>query len=142
MAEIKTKPTKVSVSSFIAAVENDTRREDAKTLLKLCQEATGWKPQMLGPTIIGFGLYHYKYDSGHSGSSCVLGFSPRKASLVIYVFDFAGKAELLEKLGKHKGGLKQCLYINKLADVDLAVLKKILQVGVVEAKKTWPVTAT
>jgi hypothetical protein len=142
MAENKTKPTKISATKFIAAVENDTRREDARTLLKLFEEATGWKPQMLGPTIVGFGLYHYKYDSGHSGASCVVGFSPRKANLVIYVFDFAGKAELLQKLGKHRGGLKQCLYINKLADVDLAVLKRILKAGVVEAKKTWPVTAS
>jgi len=142
MAETKTKPTKVNVSKFIAAVENDTRREDARTLLKLFEEATGWKSQMLGPTIIGFGLYHYKYDSGQSGAACVVGFSPRKASLVIYVFDFAGKAELLQKLGKHRGGLKQCLYINKLADVDLDVLKKILKAGVVAAKKTWPVTAS
>jgi hypothetical protein len=142
MAETKTKPTKVSVSKFIAAVENDTRREDAKTLLKLFTEVTGWRSQMLGPTIIGFGLYQYRYESGHSGSACVVGFSPRKANLVIYVFDFAGKAELLQKLGKHKGGLKQCLYINKLADVDLAVLKKILKAGVVAAKKTWPVTAS
>jgi hypothetical protein len=71
----------------------------------------------------------------------VVGFSPRKANLVIYAFDFAGKAELLRKLGKHKGGLKQCLSINKLADIDLAVLKKIVEGGVVQAKKTWPVTA-
>jgi hypothetical protein len=142
MAETKTKPTKMSVSKFIAAVENDTRREDAKTLLKLFTEVTGWKSQMLGPTIIGFGLYHYTYDSGNSGSACVVGFSPRKASLVIYVFDFAGKAELLQKLGKHKGGLKQCLYINKLADIDVAVLKKIIKAGVVEAKKIWPVTVS
>ena len=142
MAETKTKPTTKSVTKFIAAVENDTRREDAKTLLKLFTEATGWKAQMLGPTIVGFGLYHYKYASGHSGAACVVGFSPRKANLVIYVFDFAGKAELLQKLGKHKGGLSQCLYINKLTDVDLAVLKKILRAGVVEAKNRWPVTAS
>jgi uncharacterized protein DUF1801 len=142
MAETKTKPTKVSVAKFIASVENDTRREDAKTLLKVFQEASGWKPQMLGPTIIGFGLYHYKYDTGHSGAACVVGFSPRKAHLVIYAFDFAGKAELLQKLGKHEGGLNQCLYINKLADINLAVLKKIVEAGVVQAKKTWPVTAS
>ena len=142
MAGIKTKPTKVSVGDFIAAVENDTRREDAKMLVKLFEEVTGWKAQILGPTIVGFGLYHYKYATGHSGAACVVGFSPRKANLVIYVFGFAGKAELLQKLGKHKGGLKQCLHINKLADVDLAVLKKILKAGVVEAKKTWPVTAS
>lgn len=142
MAKTKTKPTKVSVRDFIAAVENDTRREDAITLLKLFEKITGWKAQMWGPTIVGFGAYHYTYDTGHSGSICVVGFSPRKANLVVYVSDFAGKADLLRKLGKHKGGLAQCLYINKLADVDIAVLEKILKVSLAETKKTWPVTAS
>ncbi len=142
MAETKTKPTKVNVEDFIAAVENDTRRADAQTLLKLFKKVTGWKAKMWGPTIVGFGAYHYTYDSGHSGSICAVGFSPRKANLVIYVFDFPGKAELLQKLGKHKGGLNQCLYINKLADVDLAVLAEIIKAGVAETKKTWPVTAS
>jgi len=138
----KTKPTAVSVTEFISAVENETRREDAKTLLKLLQAVTGWKPKMWGPTIIGFGAYHYTYDTGHSGSICAIGFSPRKASQVIYVADFPGKEALLSKLGKYKGGLKQCLYINKLADVDVGVLEKILVGGLVEIKKTWPVTAS
>jgi hypothetical protein len=142
MAETKTKPTKVSVKDFIAAVDNDTRRADAQTLLKLFAKVTGWKAKMWGPTIIGFGAYHYTYDADHSGSSPALGFSPRKANLVIYVFDFPGKADLLKKLGKHKGGLKQCLYINKLDDVDLAVLEKILEAELVEAGKQWPVTAS
>lgn len=142
MAETKTRPTKVSVHAFIAGVENDTRRSDAKTLLKLFEESTGWQAQMLGPSIIGFGLYHYTYETGHSGVACVVGFSPRKASLVVYAFDFAGKAELLRKLGKHRGGLQQCLYINKLADVDLAVLKAIIEGGVAQTKTRWPVTAT
>jgi Domain of unknown function (DU1801) len=137
----KTKPTTVSVAEFIAAVENDTRREDAKALLKVLQAVTGWKPKMWGPTIVGFGAYHYTYDSGHSGSICAIGFSPRKTSQVIYVADFPGKEGLLDKLGKHKGGLKQCLYINKLADVDMKVLEKILVGGLAEIKKMWPVTA-
>jgi hypothetical protein len=151
MGKAKTRPTNGSVSDFIAGVENDTRREDARTLLTLFRKVTGWKARMWGPTIVGFGAYHYTYvgfgayhytyDSGHSGSTCVVGFSPRKASLVVYVFDFDGKATLLQKLGKHRGGLKQCLYINKLADVDIAVLGKILEAGVAETKRTWPVTA-
>jgi hypothetical protein len=141
MAETKTKPTKISVKDFIAAVPIETRREDAKALMKVFEKATGWKAQMWGPTIVGFGAYHYTYDSGHSGSICVVGFSPRKANLAIYVSGFPGKADLLKKLGKHKGGLKQCMYINKLADVDVAVLEKILKGGVAETKKTWPVTA-
>jgi hypothetical protein len=140
-SSIKTAATKVSVSSFIAAVENDTRRADARTLVQLLKKITGWKPQMWGPTIVGFGAYHYTYETGHSGTICAIGFSPRKANLVIYVADFPGKAELLKKLGKHKGGLEQCLYINKLADVDIDVLSQILESGLAEMKKTWPVTA-
>jgi hypothetical protein len=142
MAKKKTKtaPTKISAAAFIDAVENDTRRADAKVLLKLFKEVTGWKPKMWGPTIIGFGAYHYTYPSGHSGSICAVGFSPRGASLVLYVADFPGKAELLKALGKHKGGLKQCLYINKLADVDLAVLRKIVAEGLAQISKEWPVT--
>jgi hypothetical protein len=138
----KTKPTAVSVTDFIAAVENETRRKDAAVLMKLLRSITGWKPRMWGPTIIGFGAYHYTYDSGHSGSICAIGFSPRKASLVIYVADFPGKEALLGQLGKHKGGLKQCLYINKLADVDMKVLEKVLIGGLAEIRKTWPVTAS
>jgi hypothetical protein len=136
---IKTKATTVSVAKFIAAVENDTRRADATALVKLFEKATGWKARMWGPTIVGFGVYHYTYDSGHSGSICVVGFSPRKANLAIYVSGFPGKAELLKKLGKHKGGLTQCMYVNRLADVDTAVLQKILKAGVVQTKKMWPV---
>lgn len=139
---IKTVPTAVSVSSFIASVENDTRREDAKALLKLFNDVTGWKPKMWGPSIIGFGAYHYEYESGHSGSICALGFSPRKASLVIYVSDFPEKEALLKELGTYKGGIKQCLYINKLADVNTGTLKKILKGGLAELRKKWPVTAS
>lgn len=142
MAENKTKKTKVKVGDFVAKVENETRREDAKTLLKLLKKLTGWKPYMLGPTIVGFGFYHYTYESGRTGYACAIGFSPRKPNLVIYVFDFPGKEKLLAKLGKHKGGIKQCLYINKLADIDLAVLEKILKGGLAQAKKTWPVTSS
>lgn len=142
MKATKTKPTAVSVTTFIAAIENETRRQDATALLKLFKAVTGWKAKMWGPTIIGFGAYHYTYESGHSGSICAIGFSPRKASLVIYAADFPGKELLLKQLGKHKGGLKQCLYINKLADVDVKVLEKLLVGGLAEIRKTWPVTAS
>ena len=141
MAENKTKRTKVNVHDFIASVENETRREDAKQLLRIFRKVTGWKAYMLGPTIVGFGFYHYTYESGRTGSACVVGFSPRKANLVIYVFDFPGKAELLKKLGKHRGGLEQCLYINKLDDIDTTVLQRILKGGIAQAKKKWSVTA-
>jgi hypothetical protein len=142
MAKAKTKPTQVSVDSFIESVENDTRRADARALLQLFEKTTGWKAKMWGSTIIGFGAYHYTYESGHSGSICAVGYSPRKANLVIYACDFPGKEALLKKLGKHKGGGEQCLYINKLADVDLAVLEKILKGSLQQTKKTWPVTAS
>lgn len=138
----KTEATGVSVTDFINAIEDDTRRSDAKALVKIFKEVTGWKPRMWGPTIIGFGAYHYTYDSGHSGSICAVGFSPRKANLVIYSADFPGLADLLEKLGKHKGGMNQCLYINKLADVQTEVLREILKRSLVELRKQWPVTAS
>jgi len=138
----KTTATKASVTDFIAAVKNETRRADAKVMLKLMADVTGWKAKMWGPTIIGFGAYHYTYASGHSGSICALGFSPRSSSLVVYVADFPGKEKLLKALGKHKGGLEQCLYINKLADVDAGVLRKILEGGLAQISKTWPVTAS
>jgi hypothetical protein len=142
MPENKTKPTAVKPKDFIASIDNETRRADAKTLLKLFETVTRWKAYMLGPTIVGFGAYHYTYESGRSGSACAVGFSPRKTNLVVYVFDFEGKAALLKKLGKHKGGLEQCLYINKLADIDLAVLEKIIKGGIAQTKRTWPVTAS
>ena len=138
----KTRVTAVSVTAFIAAVENETRRQDARVLLKMMKAVTGWKPKMWGPSIIGFGAYHYTYDSGHSGSICAIGFSPRKANLVIYAADFPGKEALLKQLGRHKGGLKQCLYINKLADVDLKVLEELLVGGLAGIKEAWPVTAS
>lgn len=140
--EPKTKITAVSVSDFIASVENDTRRQDARVLVRLFREVTGWKPRMWGPTIIGFGVYHYEYESGHSGSACATGFSPRKANLVIYVVNFPGQGALLKKLGKHKGGMKQCLYINKLADVDIDCLKEIVRRSLKQLKRRWPVAAT
>lgn len=138
----KTKATGMSVNEFIASIENDTRRADAKALAKTFKEVTGWKPRMWGPTIIGFGAYDYEYESGHSGTICATGFSPRTGNLVIYVADFPGKERLLKQLGKHKGGIKQCLYINKLADVRIECLKQIIEASLVELRKTWPVTAS
>lgn len=127
MAELKTRKNAASVEEFIAAVENDTRREDAKAVLKLMQKVTGKKPRMWGSNIVGFDEYHYRYASGHEGDMCVIGFSPRAAALTLYVLaDFDEKQELLQKLGKHKTG-KGCLYINKLADVDVKVLETIIR---------------
>ena len=124
MAEIKTKPTHVDVDAFIAAVEKPVRRADAKVVREMMERVTGEPATMWGPTIIGFGTYHYRYASGHEGDMCRVGFSPRSANLVLYVGGFPGFDELLGKLGKHKRS-KACLYLNKLADVDLGVLEEI-----------------
>jgi hypothetical protein len=123
MAEPKTQRTKASVAAFIAAVEDDTRRKDAKAVDKLMREITGEKPAMWGPSIIGYGEY-----DGPTGKWPRLGFSPRKANLVLYVMDGYEKEPLMKKLGKHKTG-RSCLYIHKLVDVDEGVLRKIVVNG-------------
>jgi hypothetical protein len=126
MAENKTKPTNVSVATFVDAVPDQTRRADAKTLVKLMRSASGEKPKMWGPSIIGFGNYHYRYDSGREGDAPLIGFSPRKAANVLYGVTGAGESKaLLGKLGKHSTG-KGCLYIKKLADVDMRVLEDMI----------------
>lgn len=142
MATNKTQPTTLSVADFIAAVPHARRRQDAQQLLELFSNVTGWKAQMWGPSIVGFGAYHYTYESGRSGSMCAVGFSPRKANLVIYVSDFPGKEALLQQLGKHTGGIAQCLYLKSLADIDLQVLAKLIQAGLEATRKAWPVTAS
>jgi hypothetical protein len=125
MAENKTKPTKSSVAGFIAAVTDPIRRADAKALVKLMQSAAGEKPKMWGPSIIGFGSCHYRYESGREGDMPLIGFSPRKAATVLYnMIGSSDSPTLLAKLGKHTTG-KGCLYIKKLADVDEKVLQAL-----------------
>jgi hypothetical protein len=124
--QLKTKPTQSSVAAFIDAVADPAKRADAKTLLKLMESAAGEKPKMWGPSIIGFGSYHYKYDSGRDGDMPVIAFSPRKAATVLYgMIGFDEAAPLLAKLGSYKTG-KGCLYIKKLADVDQRVLETLM----------------
>jgi hypothetical protein len=123
MADNKTKPTKLSMSAFIDAITDQSRRADAKALVKLMQKASGEKPKMWGPSIIGFGSYHYTYDSGREGDMPVVAFSPRKTATVLYGLSDSGA--LLPKLGKHTRG-KGCLYIKKLADVDQKVLEAMV----------------
>jgi len=126
MSENKTKPTASSVAAFVDAVTDPTRRADAKALVKLMQSATGEKPKMWGPSIIGFGSRHYKYESGREGEMPVIAFSPRKAATVLYgVIGSAEAKALLAKLGKHSTG-KGCLYIKKLADVDQRILESLI----------------
>ena len=138
MSENKTKPTKASVKEFLDNVEHPTRKEDGFTLLKVMEEITGEKPTMWGPSIVGFGSVHYKYKSGREGDMPAVGFSPRKSSLSLYIMaGFGEYKHLLDKLGKHKIG-KSCLYINKLADVDEDVLRKMIKASYDWTKKRWP----
>jgi len=125
MAENKTKPTKLSVAAFVAALADPTKRADAKALIKLMQGAAGEKPKMWGPSIVGFGSYHYRYESGREGDMPLIGFSPRKPAMVLYnMIGSSDSATLLAKLGKHTTA-KGCLYIKKLADVDEKVLQAL-----------------
>jgi hypothetical protein len=138
MAETKTKPTAVTPEAFIAAVENPVRRADATIVAEMMERLSGERPRMWGPSIVGFGSYDYRYDSGHSGTSCRLGFSPRKAELVLYVLTGeAEQQEQLARLGKHKTG-KSCLYVKKLADVDLAVLEEITASALAHMDQRYP----
>jgi len=134
MAENKTKPTRVSVATFLASIADPTRRADAKLLIKWMQKASGEKAQMWGPSIIGFGSYHYKYDSGREGDMPIVAFSPRKVATVLYnVSSFTGSKGLLSKLGSHQTG-KGCLYIKKLSDVDNQALQTLLVKAVAAAR--------
>ena len=133
MAENKTKATQFSVAEFIAKVADPTRQADAKALVKLMQSATGEKPKMWGPSIIGFGSYHYKYESGREGDMPLIGFSPRKPALVLYGMDgFSGSETLRAKLGTEGKG---CLYIKKLAEVDKAALETLIVKSVAAMRK-------
>ena len=129
-AELKTKATNISVADFIATVPDARRREEAVVVDAIHRRVTGHEPRMWGPSIIGYGSYDYMYDSGHSGTMARAGFSPRKPAMTLYLMGHYGDRQadadaLLAKLGKHKTG-KSCLYVNKLADVDLDVLEKLV----------------
>jgi hypothetical protein len=134
MADNKTRPTKLSVAAFIDALTDETRRADAKALVKLMQSATGEKPKMWGPSIVGFGSYHYTLESGREGDMPLAGFSPRKAATVLYgIAGFSDSEALLADLGKHTTG-KSCLYIKKLADVDQKVLEALVVRSVADTR--------
>jgi hypothetical protein len=138
MAEQKTKPTTQSVEIFLDNVADAKIREDCIALVKLMKKITGSQPKMWGSAIIGFGQYHYKYESGHEGDSCLTGFSPRKQNITLYVMPgFTEHPELLEKLGKYKAG-KGCLYIKRLVDIEVSVLEKLVRHSVDSLKKKYP----
>jgi hypothetical protein len=126
MAETKTRPTAVSVAAFLDAVPHAVRRADGKAVRAMMERITGQPATMWGPSIVGFGSYHYRYATGREGDMCRIGFSPRSASLVLYVGGFEGYEALLGKLGKHKRS-RACLYLNKLVDVDADVLEDIIR---------------
>jgi len=133
----KTQPTKLSPRKFLKSVEHPTRRADGLALLSFFNEVTGLKPKMWGPSIIGYGRYHYKYDSGREGDFLLTGFSPRKPALSIYVMPgYRDMSEKMNRLGKHKTG-KSCLYINKLSDIDLDVLDEIISDGLGYMRKNY-----
>jgi hypothetical protein len=147
MAESMTKTTGKSVKSFLAAVEDPTRRADAQTFLEMMERITGEKPKMWGDSIVGFGKYHYKYDSGHEGDTCLTGFSPRKNEFSLYLTGtyFEGmerqRDALLNKLGKHRMG-KSCLYVKRTSDIDLKVLEELVTMSVEALRKHYPIQRT
>ncbi|WP_407271299.1 DUF1801 domain-containing protein [Radiobacillus sp. PE A8.2] len=138
MYEQKTKENDASVIEFIETVDSPKKREDAYKLLDIFTETTGYPAKMWGTSMIGFGSYHYKYDSGHEGDAMLVGFSPRKAKISLYFATGDDKrGELLEKFGKHTTG-KACVYINKVADIDVEVLKALINQSVAFLQKTYP----
>ena len=143
MAETITRPTAADVAAFIEAVDHPGKRADALVLDGLFRKVTGQPPVLWGPTIIGYGSYRYSYASGHSGEMCRAGFSPRKAKHSLYIMSCGSDAEeaafapLLARLGKYARG-KACLYVNKLADIDLAVLEEMIALGWRQSFERWP----
>lgn len=136
MAENKTRPTDTPVSEFLDNVDHKTRRQDSFELLEMMEEITGEKPVLWGTSIVGFGSHHYRYESGREGDMPLIGFSPRKSSMTLYIMPgFDDYDDLLSKLGKHKIG-KACLYINKLADVDDEVLRRLIRRSYDHMKET------
>lgn len=134
MAENKTKVTPASAQGYVAAIDDDSRRKDCEALTKLMTKATQHPPKMWGSSIVGFGSYHYKYESGREGDACLVGFSSRKGAITIYGLHAAADAEkLLARLGKHKTG-KGCVYINTLADVDMTILSKLVASAAAQKK--------
>jgi len=137
MAEAKTKPTAQPVEEFIKNIEDEQVRDDCSALVKIMKKASGSPAVMWGPGIIGFGKYHYKYDSGHEGDSCLVGFAPRKGKITLYLMNYAGRDEQLKTFGKHKTS-KGCIYIKKLEDIDTKLLDSMIKTSVAHLKEKYP----
>lgn len=129
MAKIKTTVTEVNVTEFIQKVDNEVKRKDSFQLVEIFKSITGCDPKMWGPTIIGFGNYHYKYESGHEGDMPIAAFSPRKEAIVLYFAEFENRDQLIEKLGKYKSG-KACVYVKKLEDIDLSIMEEMTRASI------------
>jgi hypothetical protein len=135
MAENKTRPTNLSVRGYLDAIDDRNRRKECETLTELMREATKSPAVMWGSSVVGFGSYHYRYESGREGDSCLVGFASRKGDISLYGLHAAADAEeLLASLGKHKAG-KGCIYVRTLADIDLKVLAKLVAGAAVEKKR-------
>ena len=137
-ADNKTRPTRKSVKRYLQSIEPAGRREDATVLLNLMSEVTGEEARMWGASIIGFGTYHYRYDSGRQGRGMLVGFAPRKSNLVIYITPgFAAYQDLLRRLGKHKHSVS-CLYLGRLKGIDQQVLRQLIELSVAEMRNRYP----
>ncbi len=138
MAKNKTEETQLSVVEFLEAVADEKKRSDGYKLVEIFQNETGFEPKMWGSSIIGFGSYHYKYESGHEGDAPICGFSPRKGAISLYIaLDEVNREKYLSKFGKHKSG-KGCIYVNKLTDVDEGVLREMIMTSVVSMADKYP----
>ena len=129
MAELKTKQTDENVAKFLNSIEDVNKRKDCFEIAEMIKEESKYEPKMWGTAIVGFGSYHYKYESGHEGDMCLIGFSPRKQAITLYMMGAINHPDLLKKLGKHKTG-KGCLYINKLSDIDTKILRELIKVSI------------
>ncbi|MEX0329594.1 MAG: DUF1801 domain-containing protein [Ruegeria sp.] len=138
----KTAPTGQSLESYLATVEPVKRAQEARVLDGLFRKTTGFRPAMWGPSIVGYGRYHYRYKSGREGDFLATGFSPRKPAHSIYIMPgYSDFTDILQRLGKHRLG-KSCLYINKLEDIDLDVLEELIRAGLADLNRQWPVQPT
>lgn len=139
MTANKTQATAADVGRFLEAVAHPVRRADALVLDALFRRVTGWTPRMWGPSMVGYGRYRYVYDSGREGEMLATGFAPRKAALSIYIMPgYADFGDILARLGKHRHG-KSCLYVNKLADIDLGVLEELIRAGLDDLARRWEI---
>lgn len=138
MAETKTKPTGASVDAYLASRASPEQLADCKAIMAMCGRVTKQQPKMWGPSIVGYGSYTFRYQSGHSGDACLVGFAVRGRELVVYVFaENPGQVDLLARLGRHKMG-KACLYFKRLADLDVTVLEALIAGSVAEVRRLYP----